>query len=115
MSFFFLRGRPFGQPPSLAFFRAAAALARLVARPACAARTEPISAPHRGHLSLLIPFSMLITQRDGYYKQNSRHSARRDFNVPCGIQERCIGWVLLGLVSSERSRQLGRYSSLDSE
>ena len=52
--FCFLRGLPFGQPPSFAFFRAAAALARLVARPARAARTEPMSAPHLGHFSLLI-------------------------------------------------------------
>jgi len=51
---FFFLGRPFGQPPFLAFNRAAAALAGLVARPACAARTLPMSAPHLGHFSLLI-------------------------------------------------------------
>ena len=50
----FFLGLPFGQPPFLAFRRAAAALARLVARPACAARTLPMSAPHLGHFSLLI-------------------------------------------------------------
>jgi hypothetical protein len=37
-----LRGLPLGQPPSLAFFLAAVALARLVARPAWAARTTPM-------------------------------------------------------------------------
>jgi hypothetical protein len=50
----FFLGLPFGQPPSLAFRRAAAAFFRLVARPACAASTPPMSAPHLGHLSLLI-------------------------------------------------------------
>ena len=50
----FFLGLPFGQPPFLALRRAAAALARLVARPACAARTLPMSAPHLGHFSLLI-------------------------------------------------------------
>ncbi len=34
--------------------RAAAPLALLVARPACAARTLPMSAPHSGHFNLLI-------------------------------------------------------------
>ena len=52
-AFFFL-GLPFGQPPFLAFRRAAAALARLVARPACAASTLPMSAPHLGHFNALI-------------------------------------------------------------
>jgi len=50
----FFLGLPFGQPPFLAFRRAAAALARLVARPACAASTLPMSAPHLGHFSSLI-------------------------------------------------------------
>lgn len=50
----FFLGLPFGQPPFLAFRRAAAALARLVARPACAARTLPMSAPQWGHFTLLI-------------------------------------------------------------
>ena len=51
----FFLGLPFGQPPILAFRRAAAALAGLVARPACAASTPPMSAPHLGHFRVLIP------------------------------------------------------------
>jgi len=54
----FFLGLPFGQPPFLAFRRAAAALARLVARPACAASTLPMSAPHLGHFNVLIRASL---------------------------------------------------------
>jgi len=50
----FFLGLPFGQPPFLALRRAAAALALLVALPACAAKTLPMSDPHLGHFSLLI-------------------------------------------------------------
>ena len=51
---FFFLGLPFGHPPFLAFLRAAAALAGLVARPACAAKTLLMSAPHKGHFNVLI-------------------------------------------------------------
>jgi len=54
----FFLGLPFGQPPFLAFRRAAAALAGLVARPPSDASTALMSAPHFGHFSVLIPVSI---------------------------------------------------------
>ena len=54
----FFLGLPLGQPPFLAFRRAAAVLARLVAFPACAAKTLPMTAPHLGHFNLLIRSSL---------------------------------------------------------
>jgi hypothetical protein len=50
------RGFPLGQPPFLALSRAASALAGLVARPACAATTVPMSAPQLGHFSVLMVY-----------------------------------------------------------
>ena len=67
-------GLPFGQPPFLAFRRAAAALARLVAFPACAASTLPMSAPHLGHFSVLIPYHYrrLLAVRHVRLRSNSK-------------------------------------------
>ena len=67
------RGLPLGQPNFLALSRAASALALLVARPACAATTLPMSAPQLGHFSLLMVYPESVNadnyaQHDGYSK-----------------------------------------------
>ena len=73
------RGLPLGQPPFLALSRAASALALLVARPACAAITLPMSAPQLGHFSLLMVYPESVNadnyaQHDGYNKPKKKES-----------------------------------------
>jgi hypothetical protein len=73
-----LRGLPLGHPPFRALRLAASALAALVARPAWAAITLPMSAPQLGHFSLLMVYPESVNtynyaQHDGYNKREKKN------------------------------------------